>query len=139
MSVLVGRKAPSFSANAVINGGEIVGDFTLEQFKGKYVVLFFYPKDFTFVCPTELFAFQEKLDEFKSAALELIKNSISEDGCIEYNLYENNEDAYSLTFVEKWRDQEAVNQHGSTDLFKKSIEKIQNYSENLEISLNSKI
>ena len=72
MSVLVGRKAPGFSASAVINGGEIVNDFTLEQFKGKYVVLFFYPKDFTFVCPTELFAFQEKLEEFKSKNVELI-------------------------------------------------------------------
>jgi len=72
MGVLVGKKAPNFSANAVINGGEIVGDFTLEQFKGKYVVLFFYPKDFTFVCPTELFAFQEKLEEFKSKNVEVI-------------------------------------------------------------------
>ncbi len=58
MSVLVGKKAPKFSANAVIDGGKIVNNFTLEQFKGKYVILFFYPKDFTFVCPTELFAFQ---------------------------------------------------------------------------------
>lgn len=72
MSVLVGRKAPSFTAQAVINGGEIVGDFSLDQFAGKYVMLFFYPKDFTFVCPTELFAFQEKLEEFKSRGVELI-------------------------------------------------------------------
>ena len=72
MSVLVGRKAPGFSANAVVNGGEIVSDFTLEQYKGKYVVLFFYPKDFTFVCPTELFAFQAKLEEFKSKNVELV-------------------------------------------------------------------
>ena len=72
MGVLVGKKAPSFSASAVINGNEIVNDFTLEQFKGKYVVLFFYPKDFTFVCPTELFAFQAKLDEFKSKNVEVI-------------------------------------------------------------------
>ena len=72
MSVLVGRKAPSFSANAVVNGGEIVENFTLEQFKGKYVVLFFYPKDFTFVCPTELFAFQARLEEFKSKNVELV-------------------------------------------------------------------
>jgi len=72
MSVLVGRKAPSFNAQAVINGGEIVGDFSLDQFAGKYVMLFFYPKDFTFVCPTELFAFQEKLDEFKNRGVELI-------------------------------------------------------------------
>ncbi|MDA9563425.1 peroxiredoxin [Flavobacteriales bacterium] len=72
MSVLVGRKAPSFNAQAVINGGEIVSDFSLDQFKGKYVLLFFYPKDFTFVCPTELFAFQEKLEDFKSRGVELM-------------------------------------------------------------------
>ncbi|MEC7646138.1 MAG: peroxiredoxin [Bacteroidota bacterium] len=67
MSVLVGKKAPSFSAQAVINGGEFVKDYSLEQFIGKKpVVFFFYPKDFTFVCPTELFAFQEALGEFES-------------------------------------------------------------------------
>ena len=63
---LVGKKAPSFKASAVINGGEIVNDFSLEQYVGKkYVIFFFYPKDFTFVCPTELHAFQEKLAEFE--------------------------------------------------------------------------
>lgn len=72
MSVLVGKKAPEFSASAVINGGEIVKDFTLGQFAGKYVVLFFYPKDFTFVCPTELHAFQEKLNDFKERGVEVI-------------------------------------------------------------------
>ncbi len=72
MGVLVGRKAPAFTAQAVINGNEIVESFSLEQFKGKYVVLFFYPKDFTFVCPTELFAFQEKLEEFKKRNVELV-------------------------------------------------------------------
>jgi peroxiredoxin (alkyl hydroperoxide reductase subunit C) len=66
MSVLVGKKAPSFSAKAVINGREIVEDFSLDQFIGKkHVVFFFYPKDFTFVCPTELFAFQGALEEFE--------------------------------------------------------------------------
>ena len=65
MGVLVGKKAPGFSASAVVDGGKIVNDFTLEQFKGKYVILFFYPKDFTFVCPTELHAFQEALPEFE--------------------------------------------------------------------------
>jgi len=65
MAVLVGKQAPAFSAAAVINGGEIVENFTLEQFKGKYVILFFYPKDFTFVCPTELHAFQSRLNDFK--------------------------------------------------------------------------
>ena len=72
MGVLVGRKAPGFSAAAVINGNDIVENYTLEQFKGKYVILFFYPKDFTFVCPTELYAFQEKLEEFKSRNVEVI-------------------------------------------------------------------
>ncbi len=72
MSVLVGKMAPKFSANAVVDGGKIVNNFTLEQFKGKYVILFFYPKDFTFVCPTELFAFQEKLQDFKSRNVEVI-------------------------------------------------------------------
>lgn len=66
MSVLVGKKAPAFSAKAVI-GETIVEDFSLEQFLGeKYVILFFYPKDFTFVCPTELHRFQEELAEFES-------------------------------------------------------------------------
>lgn len=64
---LVGKKAPEFKAQAVINGGEIVADFSLEQYIGKkHVIFFFYPKDFTFVCPTELHAFQEKLAEFES-------------------------------------------------------------------------
>lgn len=67
MSVLVGKKAPLFEADAVINGGEFVEKFSLAQYIGKkHVVFFFYPLDFTFVCPTELLAFQEKLAEFES-------------------------------------------------------------------------
>ena len=63
---LVGKKAPSFVAGAVINGEEIVNDFSLDQYIGKkHVIFFFYPKDFTFVCPTEIRAFQEKLAEFE--------------------------------------------------------------------------
>lgn len=66
MSVLVGKPAPSFSAQAIINGGEFVKEYSLDQFIGKKpVIFFFYPKDFTFVCPTELFAFQNKLAEFE--------------------------------------------------------------------------
>lgn len=72
MAVLVGKQAPSFSAKAVVNGNEIVDNFSLNQFKGKYVILFFYPKDFTFVCPTELHAFQEKLQEFKDRNCEVV-------------------------------------------------------------------
>ena len=72
MSVLVGKKAPLFSSKAIIDGEKIVENFSLEQFIGKKtVVLFFYPKDFTFVCPTELFAFQEKLKDFKDRNVEL--------------------------------------------------------------------
>ncbi|MBI9036597.1 MAG: peroxiredoxin [Bacteroidales bacterium] len=66
MSVLVGKRAPLFEADAVINGGEFVEKFSLAQFIGKkYVVFFFYPLDFTFVCPTEILAFQKKLSEFE--------------------------------------------------------------------------
>lgn len=73
MGVLVGKKAPDFSVNAVINGEEIVENFSLSQFEGKkYVILFFYPKDFTFVCPTELHAFQEKLAEFEARNVQVI-------------------------------------------------------------------
>ena len=63
---LVAKKAPEFSTAAVINGDEIVEKFSLKQYLGKkHVVFFFYPRDFTFVCPTELHAFQEKLAEFE--------------------------------------------------------------------------
>jgi peroxiredoxin (alkyl hydroperoxide reductase subunit C) len=73
MSVLVGKKAPHFSAAAVINGEEIVDNFSLDQFIGKHhVVFFFYPKDFTFVCPTELHAFQEKIAEFEKRGVKLV-------------------------------------------------------------------
>ncbi len=73
MGVLVGKKAPLFSASAVVNGNEIVDKYSLQQFIGnKYVVLFFYPADFTFVCPTELIAFQEKIAEFESRNVEVV-------------------------------------------------------------------
>ncbi|HJV78024.1 MAG TPA: peroxiredoxin [Paludibacter sp.] len=78
MSVLVGKKAPVFSSKAVVNGSEIVENFSLEQFVGeKYVVFFFYPADFTFVCPTELIAFQDKAAEF--AALNTVVIGASTD------------------------------------------------------------
>lgn len=70
---LVGKKAPLFSAGAVINGEEIVEGFSLEQYLGKKdVVFFFYPKDFTFVCPTEILAFQEKLAEFENRGVAVV-------------------------------------------------------------------
>ncbi len=62
---LVGKKAPEFSATAVVNG-EVVENFSLNQYIGeKYVVFFFYPFDFTFVCPTEILEFQQKLAQFE--------------------------------------------------------------------------
>ena len=67
MSTLVGQKAPSFTAPAVVNGNIVEEEFSLDQYIGKKnVVFFFYPKDFTFVCPSELHAFQAKLNEFES-------------------------------------------------------------------------
>lgn len=76
MSTLVGKQAPEFKTNAVVNG-EMMQDFTLSQFKGKkYVALFFYPLDFTFVCPTELHAFQEKLSQFEEKNVQVIGASV---------------------------------------------------------------
>lgn len=62
MSVLVGKKAPPFEAMTVFAGE--FKKISLEDYRGQYIILFFYPLDFTFVCPTELHAFQEKLDAF---------------------------------------------------------------------------
>jgi len=73
MSTLVGKKAPSFKASAVVNGGEIVNGFSLDQYLGKnHVLFFFYPKDFTFVCPSELHAFQTALGEFESRGVKVV-------------------------------------------------------------------
>ena len=70
---LVGGQAPKFQAEAIINGGEKVNQFSLDQFLGKkYVMLFFYPKDFTFVCPSELHAFQAKLADFEKRNCQVI-------------------------------------------------------------------
>ena len=77
MGVLVGKKAPLFEADAVINGGEFVEKFSLEQFIGKkHVVFFFYPLDFTFVCPTEILAFQKKHAEFDKRDVAIVGCSI---------------------------------------------------------------
>jgi len=76
MSVLVGKKAPAFKAKAVINGSEIV-DFSLDQFiNKKYVIFFFYPADFTFVCPTEIIAFQDKIKEFEKRNVAVVGCSV---------------------------------------------------------------
>ena len=77
MAVLTGKKAPSFSAPAVINGGEMVDSFSLDQYLGKkHVVFFFYPADFTFVCPTELLAFQKKIAEFEKRDVAVVGCSV---------------------------------------------------------------
>jgi peroxiredoxin 2/4 len=72
MSVLVGKKAPSFKASAV-QKGNVINDFSLDQYLGKkHVIFFFYPKDFTFVCPTELHAFQNRLAEFEKRNVAIV-------------------------------------------------------------------
>ena len=72
---LVTQKAPDFTADAVMPDNSF-GQITLSAFKGKYVVLFFYPLDFTFVCPSEILAFNKKLDEFKQKNCEVIGVSV---------------------------------------------------------------
>ena len=63
-------KAPDFSGQAVVNGE--FKDISLSQYKGKYVILLFYPADFTFVCPTEIIAFSERAEEFRKEGCEVI-------------------------------------------------------------------
>ena len=75
MGVLVGRKAPGFTAKAVVNK-TITESFTLDQHVGKKVLLFFYPLDFTFVCPTELHAFQESLADFENRGCQVMGCSV---------------------------------------------------------------
>lgn len=76
MSVLVGKQAPDFTANAVLGNNEIKTITFSEVTKGKYAVVFFYPLDFTFVCPSELIAFDHRLEEFKKRNVEVIGVSI---------------------------------------------------------------
>jgi alkyl hydroperoxide reductase subunit AhpC len=74
MSVLVQKQAPNFKAQAVVNGE--FKEISLSDYKGKYVLLFFYPLDFTFVCPTEIIAFNDKLSEFKKRNTEVLGISV---------------------------------------------------------------
>lgn len=88
MSVLVGRSAPDFTAPAVLADGSIVDDFNLSStISGKYAVIFFYPLDFTFVCPSELLAFDHRMDEFKKRGVEVIGVSI--DSHFTHNAWRN--------------------------------------------------
>lgn len=75
MAVLVGKKAPEFTAQAVVEN-QIVQDFALHSLRGHYVLLFFYPLDFTFVCPTELHAFEEKLVDFQKRGAKVLGCSV---------------------------------------------------------------
>ncbi len=72
---LVGKAAPVFKAKAVIDG-KIVEEFSLNQYLGQYVVFFFYPLDFTFVCPTELHAFEAELEEFQKRGAHVVGCSV---------------------------------------------------------------
>jgi peroxiredoxin (alkyl hydroperoxide reductase subunit C) len=77
MSVLVGKKAPDFTATAVMGDNSINDKFNLHtHLKGKIGVLFFYPLDFTFVCPSEIIAFDNRLQEFKDRGVEVIGVSV---------------------------------------------------------------
>ncbi len=88
MSVLVGKKAPDFKVPAVLGNGEIVDGFSLsEAIKGKYGLVFFYPLDFTFVCPSELIALDHRIDEFKARNVEVIGVSI--DSHFTHNAWRN--------------------------------------------------
>lgn len=86
--VLVTRKAPDFTAAAVTATGEIVDNFNLaEHIKGKYAVVFFWPMDFTFVCPTEIIAFDHRIEEFKQRGVEVI--GVSVDSQYVHNAWRN--------------------------------------------------
>ncbi|MGI9591139.1 MAG: peroxiredoxin [Myxococcota bacterium] len=88
MSVLVGRPAPDFTAAAVLGDGTIVDSYTFSEARqGKYAVLFFYPLDFTFVCPSELIAFDHRTDAFKSKDVEVVGVSI--DSQFTHNAWRN--------------------------------------------------
>lgn len=88
MGVLVGREAPDFVSAAVLGNGEIVEDYNFKKAtSGKYAVVFFYPLDFTFVCPSELIAFDHRLEEFTKRGVEVIGVSI--DSHFAHNAWRN--------------------------------------------------
>ena len=88
MGVLVGKPAPDFNCNAVLGTGEIIDNFSLsETLKGKYGLVFFYPLDFTFVCPSELLAVDHRMAEFKKLGVEVIGVSI--DSHFTHNAWRN--------------------------------------------------
>jgi peroxiredoxin (alkyl hydroperoxide reductase subunit C) len=76
MSGLVTRQAPDFTATAVLGDDSFQADFNLSSLRGKYVILFFYPLDFTFVCPSEIIAFNQQLDAFRERECEVVGVSV---------------------------------------------------------------
>jgi len=76
MSFLVTKPAPDFTATAVMADNSFKEDFKLSDYRGKYVILFFYPLDFTFVCPSEIIAFNKQLEEFRSKNCEIVGVSV---------------------------------------------------------------
>ena len=77
MSVLVGKKAPSFTTQAVLANGEIVGDYNFAEARdGKYAVVFFYPMDFTFVCPSEILAMAARTEKLQALGCEVVGVSV---------------------------------------------------------------
>ncbi len=88
MSVLIGKQAPDFTAAAVLGSGEIVGDLNFTKARnGKYAFLFFYPLDFTFVCPSELIALDHRMDALKERNVEVL--SVSIDSQFTHNAWRN--------------------------------------------------
>jgi peroxiredoxin (alkyl hydroperoxide reductase subunit C) len=88
MSVLVGKQAPDFTVPAVLGNGEIVDSFSFSQATlGKYAIVFFYPLDFTFVCPSELIALDHRMDEFTKRNVEVVAVSI--DSHFTHNAWRN--------------------------------------------------
>jgi alkyl hydroperoxide reductase subunit AhpC len=75
MAVLVQHPAPDFKAQAVMPDGSF-GELSLSSYRGKYVILFFYPLDFTFVCPTEIIAFSDRVQEFEKRGVQVIGCSV---------------------------------------------------------------
>ncbi len=88
MTMLVGQKAPNFTCSAVLGDGSIVNDFEFAKAtKGKYALMFFYPLDFTFVCPSELIALDHRMNDFKERNVEVIGVSI--DSQFTHNAWRN--------------------------------------------------
>jgi peroxiredoxin (alkyl hydroperoxide reductase subunit C) len=89
MSILVTQQAPDFTAAAVLADGTIIDNFSLSSLKGKKIVLFFYPLDFTFVCPSEILAHNHRVEQFKEKGVEIV--GVSVDSQYTHNAWRNTE------------------------------------------------